>query len=864
ELVFNGTEWCYEYIFTNTTWIGVYNITLNATDELGNWNRTYTNFTIQDVIDMIPPNLTNITSEPISPVLNNGSEENISVNLTSDEYPINVTFLLYNWSGVIVDVQGPHVVQNSSVLPLTYTVPLGLADGNYTLNLTATDQYNNSVEVFVAVIEVVYPDTTPPGSIANLQSLSQTNSSIFWNWSNPVDADFNGTVIFINDSWVANLSAPVNFVNVTGLLSDTNYIITIHTRDHVGNVNDTGVSNINKTLANPVVDTDPPIFITVEPAGDVFNQSDDVMIIACVDENVTIAANVSWDSTYESAELVFNGTEWCYEYVFTNTSWPGLYDISLNATDVYGNWNVTETNFTIQDVTAPAVDILEPSSGSSIDQNDSVSIIINVTDPYHNNMGTVIANVTWDSTYEEINLVYNSTSGLWGGVFSDTTMLGEYNITIIATDNDGNRNESDTRFTVTDVQAEISTGYDIYAPDIEVEINGTGFSLNANVTINITNATSVIYTNLTTTDGAGEFSIIWLNSGTAEGDYTIIAADQYGRTANKTIQIITNYSFNGKIFDVNNNTWPADIRVYNSTGDLIAVDDELYNLTFDYGAEYDIFVYPHNNPLIQMLDFKYVANQGFLEDFLGLDYLLGFSDGTQYLEMGSYLPALTNYEYVIVTLQNQYNYGVEVFKCADYNFTGRDCLGLWDNIINMTKYQTINVTVYPGDPAFAAKKIDEGGSGTGGGSGGAGGGGGYTGLCSAKYYGCTEWSECTDGVQTRDCYFIYNCDPDSKRLMNESAELHETNGISEAWQLKELEQRKCAETEAGIEEPKDIELIEQMLSPVVSNAKKTGYYLVDKLGSARFRWMLYILLLTCISIVLNVYLNHDPEKMKKF
>lgn len=72
------------------------------------------------------------------------------------------------------------------------------------------------------------PDTIPPSSITNLANQSAGTAWIYWTWTNPVDIDFNSSIIYINSIWKTNTS--VNFYNATGLNEGTEYTITIHTK----------------------------------------------------------------------------------------------------------------------------------------------------------------------------------------------------------------------------------------------------------------------------------------------------------------------------------------------------------------------------------------------------------------------------------------------------------------------------------------------------------------------------------------------------------------------------------------------------------------------------------------------------------
>lgn len=87
--------------------------------------------------------ITNITSVPVMPFVNNGSSQNISVNFTSNRYPINLTFYLYNRSALI-NTSGPWKIINNSQLPINYSVPVSLPNGLYFLNMTINDSLGNS------------------------------------------------------------------------------------------------------------------------------------------------------------------------------------------------------------------------------------------------------------------------------------------------------------------------------------------------------------------------------------------------------------------------------------------------------------------------------------------------------------------------------------------------------------------------------------------------------------------------------------------------------------------------------------------------------------------------------------------------
>ena len=115
----------------------------------------------------------------------------------------------------------------------TYYVDFGVADG-----------FSSGIDN--ETIKITVYDRTPPASISNL---SYTNGTtwINWTWTNPADADFNYTKVYLNGTWKTNTSYP--FYNATALDPDTCYEIGTHTVDASGNINKTWVNQTAKTEA---------------------------------------------------------------------------------------------------------------------------------------------------------------------------------------------------------------------------------------------------------------------------------------------------------------------------------------------------------------------------------------------------------------------------------------------------------------------------------------------------------------------------------------------------------------------------------------------------------------------------------------
>ncbi|MFC1704891.1 LamG-like jellyroll fold domain-containing protein [Nanoarchaeota archaeon] len=174
-------------------------------------------------------------------------------------------------------------------------------------------------------------DTAKPDSITNLNNQNKSFTWIYWNWTNPTNNDFSEAIIYIDGIWKANTSN--NFYNATGLFGDTNYTITVHTKDTTGNINNTDVNSSTKTLDNV-----PPNSIT-----NLNNQTQGQTSIFWNWTNPTnydfdqaiIYINGVWKANTSNNYYTANG-------LLSNTS----HTITVHTKDILGNLNDTEVNST--------------------------------------------------------------------------------------------------------------------------------------------------------------------------------------------------------------------------------------------------------------------------------------------------------------------------------------------------------------------------------------------------------------------------------------------------------------------------------------------------------------------------------------
>jgi len=126
-------------------------------------------------------------------------------------------------------------------------------DNSHNIRVYANDtagNTNSSIRYFSI-------DTIPPASVSGLNETATGENWVYWTWTNPADADFNHTEVWLNGTFRANVTAPTNSYNATGLTPNTTYQIQTRTGDDIGNINTTWVNDTATT--NVSVDTTPPI-----------------------------------------------------------------------------------------------------------------------------------------------------------------------------------------------------------------------------------------------------------------------------------------------------------------------------------------------------------------------------------------------------------------------------------------------------------------------------------------------------------------------------------------------------------------------------------------------------------------------------
>lgn len=284
----------------------------------------------------------------------------------------------------------------------------------YEIGTKTVDKLGNTNETWVNDTAATLPDTSPPASITNLANITG-NFWIKWTWTNPPDIDFNHTMVYINGTFIKNISAPQSSYNDTYEPHATK-TISIHTVDTSGNINPELV-NQTATIPNnePVLDS----------IGDrIINEN----------EKLTIDLNAH-DLDSDSLVYACNRTDLFVDFnsVIGKGNWTpssgqkGIYYINFGVCDGYGGEDNETVTITVNDKTPPeSISNLQYTNGTtwinwtwrnpSDDDFSHVTVYLN---------GTWIANTS--------NSFYNAT-----GLYAST----DYEIGTHTTDKAGNINDT--------------------------------------------------------------------------------------------------------------------------------------------------------------------------------------------------------------------------------------------------------------------------------------------------------------------------------------------------------------------------------------------------------------------------------------
>ncbi|WP_367613866.1 BapA/Bap/LapF family large adhesin [Alteromonas sp. 07-89-2] len=365
---------------------GSFSVTVTATDDAGNSATAIDN---NGVIDTAAPTitldaqgLTNDATPTISGTTDLAAGSTVSISVT-DSQGNTQTFT------AIVQANGS----------FSADVPLDLAEGDYTVEVTATDDAGNQN---TAVDNNGTVDTTPP--VINLDPVASGNDATPI-LSGTTDLPEGATItLVVTDAGgnVQNLTATVNAdgtfsVEIPSALVDGDYDVTASASDAAGNsttVTDSG--NINASAPD----------ITLDALG----QTNDATPLISGTTNAPVGATVTLTVT-DSAGAVQTFTATVQGDGTFSASVPsdlaeGSYTVVAEVTDGAGNTGSDSETGGVVDTTSPAIDVAEqgvgndatPTISGTTDQPAGSTVSITVTDNA-GNIQTLSATVQSDGSF---------------------------------------------------------------------------------------------------------------------------------------------------------------------------------------------------------------------------------------------------------------------------------------------------------------------------------------------------------------------------------------------------------------------------------------------------------------------------------
>ncbi|NOZ81372.1 MAG: hypothetical protein GXP63_06910, partial [DPANN group archaeon] len=321
-------------------------------------------------------NLTFINDSRLSVTTTGGALANYNVTIVNNDNTLRAYNLTVHFLGTSGTAALNSTVANLTALANT-TVSINISasiGATYTWELIAT-LHNSSAVVLnstddIGVFTYITTDSNAPDTITGLTNASRTNSSLYWTWTNPGDADFNNTLVNVTNSsgntvLYTALNSSTAAYNATNLTQFTPYTLIILTKDTSGNINSTAVSTTRMTERSP---TAPSVTWVYPDGGENVSGSIDLnATVTDLNGNTTVSAvyfYVSTDSgstwTLVGADSTTTDVYYNVSYDTTNGSDATTYRFRANATDASGLTSTTDTS--AADLT---VDNTAPSAASA-------------------------------------------------------------------------------------------------------------------------------------------------------------------------------------------------------------------------------------------------------------------------------------------------------------------------------------------------------------------------------------------------------------------------------------------------------------------------------------------------------------------
>ena len=624
---------------------GNYTITMYVNDTSSPQN--YNNKTSWFYVDKTTTNVTSSVTNPTLPLYNNGSTQVITANFTSSEYPVNVTFNLYNATGDLENSLGPIQLNDSSELPLSYTIPNDLGDGNFSLNMSVVDRSGNVNETNLGTIivdatfpQIDNPITTPSAPIYNNGS-TQVITANFTSSEYPVNVTFN---LYNTSGQLENSLGPIQLNDSSELplsytipndLGDGNYSLNMSVVDRAGNVNETNLGTTVVDATFPQIDN--PV---TTPSAPIYNNGSTQVITANFTSSEYLV-NVTFNLYNTSGQLentlgpiqLNDSSELPLSYTIPNDLGDDNYSLNMSVVDRAGNVNTTSLGTMVVDSNVPVVSIITPLEADIV--GFTVLLRVNVSDSttdvvrYEIRNGSISGDVINNGTMNLISTdVYNATlysNDTWPYVVAN---LNSTNITLVifANDSIGNLVNASTTWVLDNTKPSIQY---INPPQ-------NGMFINSNFSLNIFLANHKLnYSWYNITNSSGQVLFNQSNHSTATYTWTDLINVDALADGNYTITMY-----------VNDSSSPQN---YNNKSSWFYVDQTVPNATVVAGGWVDPTPANNTYTTTQTHTFNFTCSETFV-DTVWINLSNGTIDTSADSSTGVY------YSFTFGNLNGNYNY----------------------------------------------------------------------------------------------------------------------------------------------------------------------------------------------------------------
>lgn len=431
----NGTNITPQHIYSLQ---GIYIVTLNCSDAAGNWAIDTVTITVNPSAPPVANAGPDNSTDEDSMIIFNGSASTDDLNDI-----VNYTWDIDASDGL--DFSNPDLwgveVNWTYYEPGIYVVTLNVTDGDGAWDLDT--------------LSVTVLDITPP--IADAGPNDIINEDTSYQFDGSLSTDNSGTIAFYN--WSFGDGNYANGTDPTPSHSYDNpgfYTVTLNASDEAGNW-------ALDTLTMEVLDITSPD--TNAGLDQIVDQYDTVNFDGSGSTDNVGIDNYTWSFMYDGQEKYLYGPNPQFTFDI-----PGLYEVTLNVSDVAGNWGLDVMNITVSDVEWPSAD-------AGLDQIvDQHTIVIFDGSGSTDNVG--IENYTW-------NFFYDAQERYLFGPNPQFTfdIVGVYTVTLNVSDSEGYWDTDTMDVTVLDVDDPVANAGMDQAQDQHTIVNFDGSGSTDNVGI---------------------------------------------------------------------------------------------------------------------------------------------------------------------------------------------------------------------------------------------------------------------------------------------------------------------------------------------------------------------------------------------